>query len=81
MSRRGNCWDNAVVESFFSTLKSELITNQSYRTRAQARSAVFEYIEVWYNRKRRHSTLGYISPDQFERQYNNREPEGLAKAA
>jgi len=78
MSRRGNCWDNAVVESFFSTLKSELICDQPYRTRAQARSAVFEYIEVWYNRKRRHSTLGYISPVQFERQYNNREPEGLA---
>lgn len=78
MSRRGNCWDNAVVESFFSTLKSELICDQPYRTRAQACSAVFEYIEVWYNRKRRHSTLGYISPVQFERQYNNREPKGLA---
>lgn len=78
MSRRGNCWDNAVVESFFSTLKSELICDQPYRTRAQVRSAVFEYIEVWYNRKRRHSTLGYISPVQFEQQYNNREPEGLA---
>jgi transposase InsO family protein len=81
MSRRGNCWDNAVVESFFSTLKSELIRDQPYRTRAQARSAVFEYIEVWYNRKRRHSTLGYVSPEQFERQYNDREPEGLIRPA
>lgn len=81
MSRRGNCWDNAVVESFFSTLKSELLPDHPYRTRAEARSAVFEYIEVWYNRKRRHSTLGYVSPEQFERLHNNREPEGLAKPA
>ena len=88
MSRRGDCWDNAVVESFFSTLKSELIGDHLYRTRAQARSAVFEYIEVWYNRRRRHSTLAYVSPLQFERSYferfelqHNNEQERLTRAA
>ena len=67
MSRKGNCWDNAVVESFFATLKTELIAGQRFRSRADARAAVFEYIEVWYNRKRRHSTLGYLSPAAFEK--------------
>jgi len=69
MSRKGNCWDNAVAESFFSTLKTELLPAQAFRTRDQAKALVFEYIEVWYNRQRRHSTLGYVSPAQFERQY------------
>jgi putative transposase len=67
MSRKGNCWDNAVVESFFATLKTELLDGQVFRSRAEARAAVFEYIEVWYNRQRRHSTLGYISPAAFEK--------------
>ncbi len=66
MSRKGNCWDNAVVESFFSTLKQELVYTTDFNTRAQARLALFEYIEAFYNRQRRHSTLGYVSPVQFE---------------
>jgi transposase InsO family protein len=66
MSRKGNCWDNAVVESFFSTLKTELIGDYVYRTRAEARANIFEYIEIWYNRQRRHSSLGYLSPTEFE---------------
>jgi putative transposase len=66
MSRKGNCWDNAVTESFFGSLKTELIEGL-FPSRAAARAAVFEYIEVWYNRLRRHSTLGYLSPMAFER--------------
>jgi putative transposase len=66
MSRKGNCWDNAVVESFFSSLKQELVYRTDFATRQQARSALFEYIEVFYNRQRRHSTLGYVSPVDFE---------------
>lgn len=66
MSRKGNCWDNAVMESFFATLKKELIQHEDYETRAAARSSIFEYIEVFYNRERLHSTLGYLSPEQFE---------------
>lgn len=66
MSRVGNCYDNAVMESFFSTLKTECVTGQ-FATRAQARRAIFEYIEVWYNRLRLHSSLGYLSPEEFER--------------
>jgi len=65
MSRTGNCYDNAVMESFFSTLKSECLTGQ-FQTRAQARTAIFEFIEVWYNRQRLHSSLGYLSPEEFE---------------
>jgi putative transposase len=68
MSRRGNCWDNAPTESFFASLKKEMVYRTRFETREQARSAIFEWIEVWYNRKRRHSTLGYLSPDAFERQ-------------
>ena len=70
MSRKGNCWDNAVVESFFGTLKCELVHRSRFASREQARQEVFEYIEVWYNRKRRHSSLGYLSPDEFEQQYH-----------
>ena len=66
MSRKGNCWDNAPMESFFATLKKELVHHEEYRTRAEARRSLFEYIEVFYNRIRRHSTLGYVSPEQFE---------------
>ena len=70
MSRKGNCWDNAVVESFFSTLKRELVHHESYATHAEARRSLFEYIEVFYNRKRRHSTLGYRSRAGFENRLN-----------
>ena len=66
MSRRGNCWDNAVVESFFHTLKTEHVHHQRYRTREEARQDIFEWAEVFYNRVRRHSTLGYRSPAEFE---------------
>ena len=68
MSRKGNCWDNAPVESFFGTLKQELVHRHDFVTREAARQEIFNYIEVWYNRKRRHSSLGYISPDAFEEQ-------------
>ena len=67
MSRTGNCWDNAVVESFFGTLKNELVNHERYETRDEARASIFEYIEVFYNRKRIHSALGYVSPVEFER--------------
>lgn len=68
MSRRGDCWDNAVAESFFATLELELIARHKWPTRAAARQAVFEYIETWYNHRRRHSTLGYRSPVRYERE-------------
>lgn len=67
MSRAGNCYDNAYAESFFHTLKVELVHRQQFKTRAQARAAIFEYIEVWYNRHRLHSSLGYRSPIEYER--------------
>jgi putative transposase len=67
MSRRGNCWDNAVAESFFSSLKKERIRKRIYKTRELCRADVFDYIEVFYNRTRRHTHLGGISPDAFER--------------
>lgn len=66
MSGRGNCYDNAMMESFFATLKTELIHQQNYATREQAKQSIFEYIEVFYNRKRLHSSLGYVSPESFE---------------
>ena len=66
MSRRGNCWDNACVESFFGTLKRELIHHRPCWTREEAKQEIFEYLEVFYNRQRRHSTLGYQSPAEFE---------------
>jgi transposase InsO family protein len=68
MSRTGNCYDNAVTESFFATLKSEHVHHQKYRTRSEAETSVFEWIEVFYNRQRRHSSLGYLSPEAFEAQ-------------
>jgi transposase InsO family protein len=66
MSGRGDCYDNAMMESFWATLKSELVQHRSYATREQARQSIFEYIEVFYNRKRLHSSLGYLSPESFE---------------
>jgi putative transposase len=66
MSRKGDCWDNAVAESFFSSLKVEIRPEQVWATRSEARSAIFEYIEAWYNRERRHSALRYLSPVRFE---------------
>jgi putative transposase len=66
MSRKGNCYDNAVVESFFSTLKQGLVFPQQYLSRQYVKQDIFEYIEVWYNRKRRHSSLGYVSHEEFE---------------
>jgi transposase InsO family protein len=68
MSRKGNCWDNAVSESFFHTLKTELIHHETYQTRSAAKQAVFEYIEVFYNRERMHSANGYVSPVDYELQ-------------
>jgi len=69
MSRKGNCWDNAVAESFFATLKLELVYETQWRTREEARRALFEYIELFYNRQRRHSALGYLCPSQFEQRH------------
>lgn len=66
MSRKGNCWDNAPMESFFATLKKELVHQERYATREEARQSLFEYIEVFYNRVRRHSAIGYQSPTRFE---------------
>lgn len=69
MSRRRDCWDNAVAESFFGTLKTELIHSQCFVTKETAKTAVVEWLEVFYNRQRIHSTLNYLSPVQFEQQY------------
>jgi transposase InsO family protein len=66
MSGKGDCWDNAPVESFFATLKKEVVYQQHYLTHEQAKASLFYYIEVFYNRKRRHSALGYISPHDYE---------------
>lgn len=66
MSRKGDCWDNAVAESFFATLKKELVNDTAWQTREEARAALFEYIEVWYNRERRHSSIDYLSPADYE---------------
>jgi transposase InsO family protein len=73
MSRKGDCWDNAVAESFFATLKTELVHDTDWITRAEARSAIFEYLEVFYNRQRRHSSIGYVSPEEFELKYMEQE--------
>ena len=70
MSRCGNCYDNAVAESFFGTLKTELVHRERYATRSEAQSSVFEWIECWYNRRRRHSSLDYVSPETFEARIN-----------
>jgi putative transposase len=70
MSRRGNCWDNAPVESFFASLKKELVHHEDYATRDEAKASIFEYIEAFYNRVRRHSSLGYVAPAEYERTHN-----------
>ena len=67
MSRKGDCWDNAAMESFFSTMKTERTARRTYVTRDEVRADVFDYIERFYNPRRRHSTLGQVSPDQFEK--------------
>ena len=69
MSRKGECLDNAVAESFFGTLKNELVYHEDYRSRAQARQSIFEYIEVFYNRQRRHAFLNYMTPVEYEKKY------------
>lgn len=66
MSRKGDCWDNAVVESFFATLEHELIADADFPSREAARRTIFAFIEVWYNRERQHSSLGYVSPAEYE---------------
>jgi transposase InsO family protein len=66
MGSKGDCFDNAVAESFFATLKKELVHGRSWPTKAELRTEVFEYIEIFFNRRRRHSTLGMLSPEQFE---------------
>ncbi len=68
MSKKGDCWDNAVAESFFHTLKVELIHRMKFRTREEAKAKIFEYVEMYYNTKRAHSTLGYLSPFEYEKQ-------------
>jgi putative transposase len=70
MSRRGDCWDNAPMESFFASLKKELVHHEDYATHDAARASIFEYIEAFYNRVRRHSSLGYVAPAEFERTHN-----------
>ena len=66
MSRLGDCYDNAAMESFWGTLKTELVHHEDYKTRDEAKASIFRYIECWYNRRRRHSAIGYKSPEQFE---------------
>lgn len=72
MSGTGNCYDNAVAESFFHTLKTECVYFENYQTREQAKQSIFEYVEVFYNNYRRHSTLGYLTPNEFEQRYYQR---------
>ena len=67
MSRKGNCYDNAHVESFFHSLKTELVYRRNFKTRQEAKQAIFEWIEIWYNRQRRHSSLEYMSPEEYEK--------------
>jgi putative transposase len=67
MSSKGNCYDNACAESFFSSLKNELVHFRTFNTREEAKAAIFDYIEIFYNRQRLHQTLGYLSPVEFER--------------
>ena len=67
MSRKGDCWDNACAETFFASLKTELVGSRIFVSREQARREIFEYLEVFYNRRRLHSYLGYVTPEEFER--------------
>ncbi len=72
MSRKGNCYDNACIESFHSVIKKELIYLNKYKTREEAKQSIFKYIEVFYNSQRIHSSIGYFTPDQFERMYEEK---------
>jgi putative transposase len=74
MSGVAQCWDNAPVESFFASLKRELVHDENYTTREQAKASIFEFIETFYNRVRRHSSLGFVSPVEFERAHNQKHP-------
>jgi len=74
MSGVAQCWDNAPVESFFASLKRELVYHERYTTREEAKASIFEYLEAFYNRVRRHSSLGYLSPEEFERTHNPNHP-------
>lgn len=76
MSRKGDCYNNAVMESFWSTLKAECATGV-YNSRQEARQSIFEYVEVWYNRQRKHSSLGYTTPETFEQRYFESNPESI----
>ena len=69
MRRKGECLDNAVAESFFGSLKKELVYHEDYKTQAEAKQSIFEYIEIFYNRKRRHAFLSYMAPVEFEMKY------------
>jgi transposase InsO family protein len=69
MSRKGECLDNAVAESFFGSLKNEWVNYEHYKTRSQARQSIFEYIEIFYNRQRRHASLNYMTPVDYEEEY------------
>jgi putative transposase len=71
MSRKGDCWDNVPAESFFKTLKTEMVYHREFKGKQEAKLAIFEFIEVWYNRKRRHSSLEYLSPKAFEEKLLN----------
>ena len=81
MSRKGNCWDNAPTESFFNSLKNERVHGTAYATRADAQADLFEYIEVFYNRSRRHSALGYSSPLRFLQDWIRKHVDQPATAA
>jgi len=72
MSRKGNCWDNAVAENFFKIIKSEMVNHRKYHSHFQAKLEIFEFIEVWYNRKRKHSYLGYKTPEEFKTVFNKK---------
>ena len=69
MSRKGDCWDNAMMESFFGSLKTEWVYDKDYQTRKEAKQDLFMYTELFYNRQRRHAALGYVSPAEFEKRY------------
>ena len=81
MSRKGNCWDNAVAESFFATVEIELIQDEDWHTRNEARAAIFDFIEVWYNRQRRHSSLEYQTPAEFDKRLREATRASLLEAA
>jgi len=81
MSRKGNCWDNAVAESFFATVEVELIQDEDWHTRNEARGAIFQFIEVWYNRQRRHSSLKYQTPAEFDKRLREATRASLLVAA